>query len=203
VNDDFFRRRLADDFFRRWLAELETQENQGNKMSYDDVHYDNAGRRTPMKVVPSTAMAIPEGVTIHPANSRAGHRERDIAASHITQAVEGGYITPEEGLTRKMHVEEAEKISDLRTLTSDLPAPIDTRPWYQTYDWDNQRHWLPTLIAGLAASAVTAVIPTSVLSAEHLFPGNPLGFGIGILTLIIGIVGFFACLTGIITKTRP
>jgi hypothetical protein len=158
-------------------------------------------RFTP-RVVPGSALSAPEGVNIMPSGTRAGNADRDRAINHIAQMAEQGYITPDEADKRVKHAENLENIATLRVLTSDLPAPLDTRAWWESYNWDNMRHWVPTLIGGMTLSAVTVVVPTSVLNAEHLFPNTPLGLGIGIFTLIVGVIGFFACLAGIIVKSK-
>jgi hypothetical protein len=162
-------------------------------------NYDDGKRFTP-KIVPGAALSIPEGITILPNGTRIGNADRDRTIRHIQQMTDLGYITPEEAGRRIDHADVTEKSAELIALTSDLPAPVDTRGWFQSYDWDKMSHWLPTLIAGMAVSASTAVIPSSVLNAERLFPNTALGLGIGVLTLIVGVIGFFACLAGILIK---
>ncbi len=165
-------------------------------------NYDSEGRRVfTSKVVPGSSAAVPEGVSIMPSGTRAGNADRDRAVNHIAQMAEQGYITPEEADRRVKHAETIENVAALRVLTSDLPAPMDTRGWFQSYDWGNMGHWMPTLVGGMMFSAVTAIVPASVLNAEHLFPGTGLGVGVGIATLIMGMVGFFSCLAGIIIKS--
>jgi hypothetical protein len=154
------------------------------------------------QVVQSNVVAVPDGITIMPPNSRAGHAERDSTINHLKQAAEHGYIDPDEAARRIEHADQAQRVTDLKGLTVDLPAPIDERGFWESWDWDRPKYWVPSLIGGGVLSAVTAVLPASVLSAEHLFPQTGFGLAIGIVTLIMGIIGFFSCLAGIIVKAN-
>jgi Domain of unknown function (DUF1707) len=162
---------------------------------------DHDGKRFTPRIVPGTALSIPREITILPNGSRAGNADRDRTIRHIQQMTDLGYITPEEAGRRIDHADATEKSADLTALTSDLPAPVDTRRWSQSsYDWDKMSHWLPTLIAGMALFGVIAVVPSAALNAERLFPNTALGLGVGVSTLIVGVIGFFACLAGILIK---
>jgi hypothetical protein len=157
--------------------------------------------KTP-KVVQSNAVAIPEGVTILPNGTRAGDADRDRAINHLTQMADLGYIPPEEAEKRIKHAEHAERKTDLKTLTSDLPAPVANLTLRQSYDWNKPAHWIPTLIGGMAVGGMVAVLPAEILSTQHLFPSNAVGLAIGIFGIIFGILLFFGCLAGIIVKAN-
>jgi hypothetical protein len=153
-------------------------------------------------VVQSTAIAIPDDVTVLGNGVRAGNADRDRAITHITQMADLGYVTQEEAERRIRAVENIERNADLRHITSDLPAPVVNAGLVGRYNWDNPKCWIPTLITGMAVSGITAVLPASILGAEHLFPGNGIGLAVGILTLIVGVLAFFGCLAGIIVKAN-
>jgi Domain of unknown function (DUF1707) len=151
------------------------------------------------KIIPGSALSIPEDAHVI-GTSRIGNDDRDRTVNHIKTMTEKGYLTVEEANLRIDHAMNTYKQADLRVLTSDLPAPVDTRTWVQSYNWDNKRHWIPTLVAGVAVSAATATVPASVLAADHLFPHNPIGLAVGLTAIIAGIVGFVACIVGMIIK---
>lgn len=169
-------------------------------MSNDDGSYWDGTMWVPKRVVQSTAIAIPDEVTVLGNGVRAGNADRDRAITHITQMADLGYVSQEEAERRVRAVENIERNADLRHLTSDLPAPILNAGLMRRYDWDSPKCWVPTLITGMAASGITAILPASILGADHLFPGNSVGLAVGILTLIIGVLAFFGCLAGIIVK---
>jgi Domain of unknown function (DUF1707) len=169
----------------------------GNEeMVWDGQQYVSAKR-----VVPSNAVAIPEGVNILPNGTRAGDADRDRAINHLTQMADLGYLPPEEAEKRIKHAENAERKVDLKTLTADLPAPLlGKRTLRQRYDWDKPAHWIPTLIGGMAVGGLVAVLPAEMLSTAHMFPNTTIGAAFGILGIITGILLFFGCLAGIIVK---
>lgn len=154
-------------------------------------------------IVPSVTVSIPDDITstILRNGTRAGNTDRDHTVQHIKQATIGGYITPDEASRRIKTVETITKISDLHTLTSDLPAPADTRQWFQRYNWNNKTHATFTLITAMITCLIVAAVPLSLLCAANLFPRNILGMGVGVTTLILGVGGFFGCVIGLATKT--
>jgi hypothetical protein len=154
----------------------------------------------PHKIIPGTTLAIPNEANILNTD-RAGHADRDRTITHLQAVAEKGYITPEEANTRITHAMNTHKQADLKALTSDLPAPFQTRGWLKSYDWGNRAYWAPTLILGSAVSAATAVVPASALAAAHLFPHDPVYLGVGLLTIILGIFGFIGCLITAISKS--
>jgi hypothetical protein len=181
--------------FRRMIRKDET-------MSNDTYWDDKQGAWMPRKVVPSTTVAIPEDVTVLGNGVRAGNADRDRAINHITQMADLGYVSQEEAERRIRAAENIERHADLRHITSDLPAPVVNPGLVGRYNWDSPKCWIPTLITGMAASGITAILPASILSVDHLFPGNGIGLAVGILTLIVGVLAFFGCLAGIIVKAN-
>jgi Domain of unknown function (DUF1707) len=155
----------------------------------------------PRKTIPGTSLGIPREANVINAG-RAGHDDRDQAILHLKTMTEQGYITPEEASVRIDYAMHAGKQADLRELTSDLPALPDSRSWLRSYDWDNTKHWVPVVAAGMFLSITTAVIPPSLLAEEHLFPHNPLGLGFGVLAILTGIFGFVFCLVAAVTKAN-
>jgi hypothetical protein len=140
-------------------------------------------------------------VNILPRGTRIGHAERRSAMKHILDMKDRGYITEQEADARLNAAQNAEKQGDITTLTTDLPAPFHKPGFFESYDWDKTRYWAPTLVVGMALSAMLAIVPASVLGADHLFPQTGLGLGVGLPCLVFGIVGFFGCLAGIISKS--
>jgi hypothetical protein len=161
--------------------------------------YDYDDRRHKPQVVQSTAVDIPQEVNILPASSRAGHADRDRTINHISQMLELGYLQAEEATKRINFAAETEHRKTLAMLTSDLPAPVDDRGWFASYDFDKPKYWVPTLVGGMAGSGTLAVVPTVMFSSEHVFHSAPF-LAIGIITIIFGTIGWFACLAGIIHK---
>lgn len=169
-----------------------------------DLTWDNRAQKyvPKPKVVQSNAVAIPDGVTILPNGTRAGDADRDRAINHLTQMADLGYLPQEEAEKRIKHAENSQRKVDLKTLTSDLPAPLADIPLRQRYDWGKPAHWIPTLIGGMAVGGMTAVLPAEILSTQHMFPNTALGLTFGILGIITGILLFFGCLAGIIVKAN-
>jgi hypothetical protein len=188
------------DLLEAALKQLHDEDPKTWGKPMNDYRYDGSGYEKP-KIVQSNAVAIPEGVTILPNGTRAGDADRDRAINHLTQMADLGYLKQEEAEKRIKHAENAERKVDLKTLTSDLPAPLlINRKLRDRYDWNKQAHWIPTLIGGMAFGGMTAVLPAEILSTQHLFPGNPVGLAFGIFGIIAGILIFFGCLAGIIVK---
>jgi Domain of unknown function (DUF1707) len=142
-----------------------------------------------------------EGVNILSNGTRVGHGERRGTMKHILDVKDRGYITEHEAEARINAVQQAEKAADLRSLTADLPAPFHKPGVIQSYDWDNARYWAPTLLSGMGVSAVLAIVPTAVMAQEHVFPENPVALAMGIMCILFGIIGFFACVGSIIAKS--
>jgi hypothetical protein len=151
-------------------------------------------------VVPGAVEKYQE-VNILPRGVRIGHGERRNAIKHILDMQDRGYITEQEADARVKAVQSAEKQGDIVTLTTDLPAPFHKPGFFEAYDWDETRYWAPTLVVGMALSAMLAIVPASVFGAEHMFPQTGLGLGVALPCLVFGIVGFFSCLAGIIAKS--
>ena len=59
---------------------------------------------------------------------------------------------------------------------------------------------MPTLVTGIGFSVIIAIVPTAALVQDHLFPYNPVALIFGIITMLFGTIGFFACIGGLITK---
>jgi hypothetical protein len=154
--------------------------------------------RETRKVVSGEVEVRHEGVNILGNGTRVGHDDRRGAMRHIMDVHQRGYITGDEAEARMKAAQNAEKRGDLTSLTSDLPAPFAKAAW--RYDWGKTSHWLPTLLGSMGFSAVLAVVPTAVLSQEHLFPHNAAALGLGIVCILLGIIGFFASIGGIIAK---
>jgi hypothetical protein len=143
-----------------------------------------------------------EGVNILGNGTRIGHGERRATMKHILDVKDRGYITDQEAEARINAVQQAEKQAEINTLTSDLPAPFHKPPnLIQSYDWDNTRYWVPTLLSGMGLSAVLAIVPTAVMSQDHVFPHNSTALALGIMCILFGIIGFFACIVSIIAKS--
>lgn len=152
----------------------------------------------PSQITPGSS--LPEEINIHN-QQRAGHHDRIRTIRHIMSMKNEGYITEDEANHRIRFAETTEKTADLKALTSDLPPPLNTRTWLQTYNWDN--HWFPTMLTGMALSLITATIPAVVLAADHQFPSNPAALGVGVTTMIIGIIAFIGCLIVTVTEASP
>lgn len=153
------------------------------------------------KVVKGEVEIHNEGVNILGNAQRVGHAERKNVMKHVLDMQDRGYITDQEAEARLNAAQAAEKATDLRSLTVDLPAPFVSTNLIQRYDWDKTICWVPTLLSGVGLSAVLAVVPTAVLSSEHLFPHNAAALSVGIITMLLGIIGFFSCLGGMIVKS--
>jgi len=161
----------------------------------------NIGRdRDEHKTVHGEVEVFHEGVNILGNGQRIGHAERVNAMKHILDVKNRGYITDQEAEARINAAQAAEKTADLNSLTADLPAPFVHPNIFQAYDWGQQKYWVPTLLGGVGFSATLAILPTALLAQEHLFPSHPAALAFGIVTMLLGIIGFFSCLGGIIAK---
>lgn len=161
-------------------------------MKYDDYDdYRDRGVVFPVKAVES-AVEFPDVNTLGE-SSRIGDSEREKAVTHIEQMTGKGYLSAKESAIRLKHAASAETEVQLRNLTIDLPPYADTRPFYD-------RYWLPTYIAGMMLSACLAVIPTTVLVTEKVYPEKAYGIALGILTVIMGIFGFVSGIIGIAVR---
>lgn len=152
------------------------------------------------KVVKGEVEVRHEGVNILGNGQRIGHAERTQTMKHILDVKDRGYITDQEAEARINAAQSAEKQADINSLTVDLPAPFVHPNIIQRYNWDEQKYWVPTLLSGVGLSSVLAIIPTAVLAQDRLFPGNPVALTFGIITMLLGIIGFFSCIGGIIAK---
>jgi len=141
-----------------------------------------------------------EGVNILGNGQRIGHAERTRTMKHILDVKDRGYITDQEAEARINAAQSAEKTADINSLTADLPAPFVSTNIIQRYDWGEQKYWVPTLLGGIGLSSVLAILPTAILAQDHLFPHNPGALALGIITMLLGTIGFFSCLGGIIAK---
>lgn len=151
------------------------------------------------RVVQGEVEVRTEGVNILNA-ARVGHSDREATMRHIEDVAERGYIQPTEAEARIKAAQNAEKRAELNSLTADLPAPFHKPNLIQSWDWDKTSCWLPTLLSGLGVSGVLAILPTAVLAQEHLFPHDVSALSFGVITMILGIIGFFSCIVGIICK---
>lgn len=156
----------------------------------------------PPKTVPGSVEPYKEGVNILHNGTRIGGADRERVIRHIADTQEKGYIKSDEAEKRIRLVEEAEREADIRALTADLPAPFSKTSWVRSFNWDETKYWAPTFIMGMGLSAILAIVPAMVLGAERMFPETGVGLGVGITTLIVGFIGFFACLGGIIVKAN-
>lgn len=141
-------------------------------------------------------LARPEDVNIVK-GTRVGHADRDRTVQHIKQAADNGYLTETEAAARMTHADKAETNAQLRDLTSDLPAPIDTRTWVQRFDWKTPVVLIPV---GFALSLMVAIIPSATMNQMKLFPHEPFALGIGIATIVIGVIGFILSLGWLISE---
>ena len=157
------------------------------------------GRETP-KVVHGEVEIRNEGVNILGVGQRIGHGERRAAMKHILDVNSRGYITDQEAEARIKAAQSAEKETELRSLTTDLPAPFYQPGYFQSWDWEETKYWVPTLLTGVGLSTILAIVPTAVLAQDHLFPHNPTALVFGIITMLLGTIGFFASVGGIIVK---
>ena len=157
------------------------------------------GRETP-KVVHGEVEVFNEGVNILGNGQRVGHGERRAAMKHILDVNSRGYITDTEAEARIKAAQSAEKTTDINSLTSDLPAPFYKPGYFESWDWDKTKYYVPTLVTGIGFSVITAIVPTAALAQDHLFPYNPVALIFGIITMLFGTIGFFACIGGLITK---
>ncbi len=153
------------------------------------------------KVVKGEVEVRHEGVNILGNGQRIGHAERTRTMKHILDVKDRGYITDTEAEARLKAAQAAEKTADIKSLTADLPAPFVSTNIVQRYDWGQPKYWVPTLLSGIGASSILAIVPTAVLAQDHLFPHSPAALIIGIMTMLLGTIGFFSCLGGIIAKS--
>jgi hypothetical protein len=161
----------------------------------------NIGRdREEHKTVRGEVEVFHEGVNILGNGQRIGHAERTRTMKHILDVKDRGYITDQEAEARLKAAQAAEKTTDINSLTTDLPAPFVHPNLLQRYDWGQQKYWVPTLLGGVGFSAILAILPTAVLAQDHLFPHSTAALAVGILTMLLGTIGFFSCLGGIIAK---
>ena len=172
------------------IIQGQLEERQGRQMG--DIQ-----RRIQGEVELPNVNIIPRGNDGTPA--RAGHDERQRAIHHIKEMEAKGYIPTEEATTRIEHAASAEKNSELRVLTSDLPAPVDPRGFWKKWDWDEEKYFIPTLILGMALSVCAAVIPGVLLGRLHEFNTTG-GLGLFIPLLVAGVFGFFTCLSVLVVK---
>lgn len=132
--------------------------------------------------------------------ARVGHDERKRAVHHIKEMEAKGYIPPEEATARVEHAANATQRRELLNLTSDLPAPVDSRSYWQKWDWDEPRYFLPALITGIFASLCSAVVPGIILSEMHEF-NSGMGQGIFLPLLALGIIGFWVSVIFLVIKS--
>jgi hypothetical protein len=163
------------------------------------MRYRSGPEETP-KVVTGEVEVFNEGVNILGNGQRIGHGERRATMKHILDVKDRGYITEQEAEARLKAAQSAEKITDISSLTADLPAPFYKPNYFQAWDWDETKYYVPTLVSGVGFSTILAIVPTAALVQDHLFPHNPVALVFGIITMLLGTIGFFACLGGLITK---
>jgi hypothetical protein len=152
------------------------------------------------KVVSGEVEVFNEGVNILGNGQRVGHGERRAAMKHILDVKDRGYITDQEAEARLKAAQAAEKQTELNSLTTDLPAPFYQPGYFQAWDWEQTKYYVPTLLTGVGFSTILAIVPTAALVQDHLFPHNPIALVLGIITMLLGTLGFFACIGGLITK---
>jgi hypothetical protein len=110
-----------------------------------------------------------------------------------------GYIPEEEASARIERAASAQKSGDLRLLTSDLPAPVDSRGFWQRWDWDAEVYYIPVLLAGMFASVCSAVLHGIILDRMHEF-NTVMGLAMFIPLLVLGVFGFFTSLSVLVVK---
>jgi hypothetical protein len=152
------------------------------------------------KVVKGEVEIRNEGVNILGNGQRVGHGERRAAMKHILDVKDRGYITDQEAEARIKAAQSAEKQAELSGLITDLPAPFHKPTYFQGWDWDETKYYVPTLVTGVGFSTILAIVPTAALVQDHLFPQNPIALIFGIITMLLGTIGFFSCLGGLIAK---
>lgn len=163
------------------------------------MQYDEWSETVPnLKAVPGQVELF--GVNILPQGTRAGHAERGKAINHISQMAELGYIEQDEANRRMQIAADATKCSELGHLISDLPGyTVHSNP-FTKYDWDNPRHYVPTLLAALVASVFTAIVPVVTL-ATYKQLDHGWAVAVATVTITAGIIGFVASISAFAVKS--
>jgi len=132
--------------------------------------------------------------------SRIGHEDRRMAIKHIKDMEEKGYLPADEATKRIEHVANADSQTVLRAVTADLPGPIDRRGYWGHWDWDSPKYYVPVLLGTMFVSLCSGLVPGIVLAMLHEF-NTPMGVGLFIPLVVLGVIGFFATLVTLVIKS--
>lgn len=136
-------------------------------------------------------------------SDRVGDADRNRVVAHITHVAGLGYMSDDEREARITRAFLARTQDDLLTLTRDVPPMADhtgkLRAYLRDVNWDKPHYWAPAAIMLMFASALTAIMPVSLLSAMH-DAGSPAAVACWVPLVIAGVAGFITGLAVICAK---
>lgn len=133
------------------------------------------------------AAAIPESINIT-SSTRVGTLQRSETVRHLNLMHARGYLDDSQHSARVHAAVQCSTLAELHNLTADLPV---SRRRLTPFSWQAREWFVPILLSTAAASALTAIMPVSILASLHLLDSAG-GVSVTCITIVIGVITFAA-----------
>ncbi len=161
-----------------------------------DMHIYRGEDEDPPRVVRGE-LSLSQRLDLKQSGSRIGDDQREQAQAHLSAMYASGHLSAEVAEIRRGLIAAAETRQEITLIMDDLPPYPKPEP--TGFDWDNKRHFIPALAAGIGAGLLLASLPAACLSAAHMANGSA-ATAVIVISIVLGIMLAIASAATLVTK---